>query len=265
MLTATATVTVTDEQREQLDRDGFFVTDVLFDEATLEGVRQEFKRFWDKEIAAAVKSGDAHKLHWAKIRPHMAQLDHFSPICHAFCHHPVFADLCRQLLGPDADLSWNQAIVKAPVSEENAGTKHNALGWHQDMYYALNGTFKDDCHYDKLAAPNNGFTCWIAISRTTVDNGTLWVLPGRHKEGLLPHVWSEERNEYQGQFDTSWRIPAVLHPGQMLVFRKYLPHYSGNNVSDEVRMAYQLGYAEPGISLKPNKNFTPMIRNGEIV
>lgn len=265
MQTALANVTVTEEQRRQLDRDGYFITDVLFDDATLEAVRQEFKRFWEAEIAAAEKTDDAHRKHWAKIRPHMAQLDHKSPTCHAFCHHPVFAEICRQLIGPDADMTWNQAILKAPAGEQTAGTEHNALGWHQDMYYALNGDFKNDCNLDKLTDPVNGITCWIAITRTTVDNGTMWVLPGRHMEGLLPHVWSQERNEYQGQFDVSWRVPAVLRAGQMLIFRKYLPHYSSPNVSNEPRMAYQLGYSVPGINKKPSVNFTPVLRDGKMV
>jgi hypothetical protein len=90
-------------------------------------------------------------------------------------------------------------------------------------------------------------------------------LPGRHKEGLFHHNWHVERKEWQAQVDTSYRIPAVLRPGQMLVFRKYLPHSSGTNVSREVRMAYQISYGEPGINRVPTKNITPLIRNGQVV
>ena len=116
-----------------------------------------------------------------------------------------------------------------------------------------------------LRNPDNEITCWVAITRTIVDNGTLWVLPGRHNEGLLPHVWSAERNEFQGQFDTSWKIPVVMRAGQVLVFRKYLPHSSGINISSEPRLAYQIGYGVPGINKKTTKNFAPLIRNGELV
>ena len=257
MTTTAPTVSVTAAQRRQLDADGYFITGVLFDEPTLEGIRGEFKRFWDDEIAAANKTGDPLKMHWAKVRPHMAQIDHRSEICRAFCNHPVFADLARELVGPDVDRTWNQAIVKAPMPQESAANKQNALGWHQDMYYAEHGTFINDCNETMLRDPNNGITCWVAITRTIVDNGTLWVLPGRHKEGLLPHVWNEERHEYQGQFDTSWKIPVVLRPGQVLIFRKYLPHSSGVNISNETRMAYQLGYSVPGINKKPSLILSP--------
>src|SRR5688572_10407133 len=57
-LTDIAPPVVTDEQRRQLDEQGFFITDVLFDEPTLQGVRDGFRRVWDELIENAKKSGD---------------------------------------------------------------------------------------------------------------------------------------------------------------------------------------------------------------
>jgi len=259
------TVQVTEPQRRQFTEAGYFITDVVFDEPTLAGVRREFQRFWDEEIAAADQTGDKLKMHWARVRPHMAALDHRSDLCRAFCHHVVFADLCRQLLGDDADLSWNQAIVKAPMPDEGAGNRQNALGWHQDPWYGLHGPYLKSVHEDQYRAADNAITCWVALSRTTVDNGTLWVLPGRHKEGLFPHLWNTERIEFQAQLDTAWKIPVVLRPGQVLIFKKYLPHSSGVNVSTETRMAYQIGYNLPGLNREPSVNFSPMLRAGQLV
>lgn len=259
------TVQVTEAQRQQFADDGFFITDVVFDEPTLAGIRGEFTRFWNEEIAAADQTGDPLKMHWARVRPHMAALNHRSELCRAFCHHPVFADLCRQLLGEDADLTWNQAIVKAPMPAGSADTRQNALGWHQDPWYGLHSEYLQAIHEDQYRAPDNAITCWVAISRTIVDNGTLWVLPGRHKEGLFPHIWNAERIEYQGQLDTAWKIPVVLRPGQVLIFKKYLPHSSGVNISNETRMAYQIGYNQPGLYRAPSPNFSPMMRAGQLV
>jgi phytanoyl-CoA hydroxylase len=251
---------VTEAQRQQLARDGFFITDVLFDEATLEGMRREFKRLWEEHIAWATKTGDPLTLEQARDRPFFAQLDHKSEVCRAFCHHRVFQEIGRQLVGPDMDMTWNQAIVKPPLPKGD-----NAFAWHQDMWYATHGDYVKDCNLDILNDPVSGITAWVAISRTTVDNGTLWVLPGRHMEGLLPHVWSETKREYQGQFDTSWKIPAVLRAGQVLIFRKYLPHGSGPNVSNEDRMAYQIGYTVPGLKLTPSRDLVPILRGGQPV
>jgi phytanoyl-CoA hydroxylase len=261
MSTATLDVQVTDAQRAQLDEQGFFMTDVLFDDATLEGVRREFRRMWNENVERVTKGGgDALAVEQARDRTFLAQLDHKSEACRLFCQHPAIMSLCRQLVGPDIDMTWNQAIIKPPLPQGD-----NSFAWHQDPWYALNGPYKDDCNLDALRDPNNSITVWAAISRTTVDNGTLWVLPGRHKEGLLPHVWSKDRREWQGQFDTSWKVPAVMRAGQVLVFRKYLPHGSGPNISGEDRMAYQIGYTVPGLKRGPSPDLKPLLRNGELV
>lgn len=251
---------VTEAQREQLETDGYFVTGIVFDEETLGEVRSEFTRLWGEHICEAEKTGDPLTLEQARNRPFMARLDQRSDACRAFCHHDVFRDLSRELVGADVDLTWNQAIVKPPL---HAGD--NAFAWHQDPWYAIHGDYANDSDPEILRHPTNSFTAWVAITRTTVDNGTLWVLPGRHKEGLLPHVWSDERREYQGQFDTTWKVPVVLRAGQVLVFRRYLPHASGANVSGEVRMAYQLSYSVPGLKLTPSPDLSPLIRKGGAV
>jgi phytanoyl-CoA hydroxylase len=260
MSTATLDIQVTDLQRRQLDEQGFFVTDVLFDDATLDGVRNEFQRLWDENVAHAIKGGDPLTIELAKTRPFLPQLDRQSEACNAFCRHPVMQTISRQLVGPDVDQTWNQAIIKSPLPQGD-----NSFAWHQDPGYAQNGHYASDSNPDILKHPTNGITVWAAITRTTVDNGTLWVLPGRHMEGLLPHVYSQARREWQGQFDTSWKVPAVMRAGQMLVFRKYLPHGSGPNVSSENRMAYQIGYTVPGLKLGPSPDLKPFLRGGELV
>ena len=264
MTTCATAATVTEAQRRQLAEEGYFITDVVFDKATLDGMRREFTRLWHEEIEKANQTGDALAIDWAKFRPHIAQLDHRSQACHAFCHHPVLLDLCRQLLGPDADLAWNQAIVKAPMPKErNASTWDNVFAWHQDIWYALNGPYLKDANEEVLRDASSAITVWAAISRTTVDNGTLWVLPGQHQTGLIHHNWHTARREWQAQLDPAWKIPVVLRPGQALVFQKYLPHSSGTNVSDETRMAYQIGYSRPGLNKVPSPNFSPVIRGGK--
>ena len=247
---------INSDQRRSLDEQGFFITEVLFDELTLEAVRHEFLRIWQQHIEKA-KEADSVSQRLAETRPFLPRLHEVSPVCDAFCRHQVFLQLCRELLGPDADTTWNQAILKPP------STSDNAFAWHQDNWYALNGEYANDSNLDALKSPDNSFTAWVAISRTTVDNGTLWVLPGRHKEGLLPHNWDDTRREWVGQFDTSWRIPAVMQAGQILIFRKHTPHGSGANVSEETRMAYQIGYSVPGLKLGPSRDIVPVMRDGQ--
>jgi phytanoyl-CoA hydroxylase len=255
------TILVTAEKRRQFEAEGYFITDVVFDDEVLAPVRAEFERFWQERIEAA-QEGSARDQEQARYRPFLSGLHVNSSVCYDFCRHPVFLQLCRELLGPDADLTWNQAIIKPPAPVDNA------FSWHQDMWYALNGDgggYSKDCNLKILEAPDTGFTAWVAVTRTIVDNGTLWVLPGMHKSGLLPHIRHEVRKDWDGQYDTSWKIPVVMRAGQVLIFNKYLPHSSGPNVSEENRMAYQIGYTIPGMKLVPSPDMTPVLREGNPV
>ncbi|MCC7191931.1 MAG: phytanoyl-CoA dioxygenase family protein [Phycisphaeraceae bacterium] len=264
--TTASTFRVTAAHRQQLTADGFFVTPVIFDEATIASVRSEMERIWGEQIEQAQRNNaDAITLDQIRYRPFIARLQEYSEPCAAFCRHPIILDLCRDLIGPDADMTWNQTIIKPPASRDQKSTitaRDNAFAWHQDQWYALKGDYAKDSNVDLLTAPGNGFTMWVAISRTTVDNGTLWVLPGRHREGLLEHEWSTEKREWQGKFDTSWKIPAVMRPGQALIFDKYLPHGSSTNVSNETRIAYQIGYMVPGLKKGPSPDLVPVMRGG---
>jgi len=190
----------------------------------------------------------------------MPQIELVDPACDAFCRNPVLLELARQILGDDFDLTWTQAIPKPP--QEPGMMADNAFAWHQDAWYATHGPFIEGTNPDIFWPNDTGLTMWAAITRTTVDNGTLWVLPGRDKEGLLPHVWDTATREWRGQYDTSWKIPVVMRAGQVLCFRKYLPHSSGPNVSNETRMAYQLGYCKPGLRTDGKYGIKPVLRGG---
>lgn len=218
---------VTEEQQRKFKEDGYFLTDTVFGEDELKAVLAEFQRLWEEEIRAAEKKGLPKRIELAKLRPFIGQVHTKSPECEQFVRHPAYLTLCRELIGPDADLYYNQAVMKPPA-------KGRSFGWHQDTQYIIT----DPLEY---------ITCWTAITRTTVDNGTIWILPGMHRHGLLPHDWSEEAHEWQCRADTSWKIPVVLRPGQIAVFNSLLPHASGPNVSEEVRAAYVVQYHVPQV------------------
>src|SRR5207247_1821939 len=79
----------------------------------------------------------------------------------AFARYPAVLDLGAGVLGPELDCFLSQFIFKMP----------GAYGqpWHQDSYY-----FPFD--------PGTQVGVWLAVSRATLENGCLWVLPGSHTE-----------------------------------------------------------------------------------
>jgi phytanoyl-CoA hydroxylase len=156
--------------------------------------------------------------------------------CHAegkareIAERPEIVDLVAEILGGELDCFQSQFIFKNP----------GVIGqpWHQDSYY-----FRFD------RQPQVGV--WVALSRATLENGCLWVLPGSHKGAIRDHV-PDRRPAANRAYteivsdDDSAREPALMEPGDVLFFHSYLMHMSTDNVADERRSAMVYHYARAG-------------------
>lgn len=144
---------------------------------------------------------------------------------------PLITDRVAALLGEDIDCFQSQFIFKNP----------GVIGqpWHQDGFY-----FRFD------RQPQVGV--WVALSRATVENGCLWVLPGSHRAGaIFEHVPDRRPETLQGYLeivseDTSAEQCALMEPGDVLFFHSFLMHRSTDNVADYRRSAMVYHYAEAG-------------------
>jgi hypothetical protein len=133
----------------------------------------------------------------------------------SFAAHQVFADLCHDLVGPDARLYHDQAVYKKPE-------KPRRFPWHQDNGYTF-------------VTPQQYLTCWVALTDATLDNGCPVRDPSRgHAAAPLrqPQVRSET-------------TPMPCGPGRQggIVAVAAL---TGPNTTDAVRKAYILQYAPDG-------------------
>jgi ectoine hydroxylase-related dioxygenase (phytanoyl-CoA dioxygenase family) len=164
----------------------------------------------------------------------------------------------REMIGGEVDLCYNQSVIKPPTGE-----RPNSFAWHQDSYYACHGFGNTEWDRAIMTDASRTFQSWVAVTRTTVANGTLIVLPGRHREGFFEATRSAETGEFVAQLDTSKQVAVELKPGQMLVFSGMLPHASGANTSDETRMVYQFCLAPPGARRSPS--VMPVLRAGTVV
>ena len=149
-----------------------------------------------------------------------------------FCRHPRLLSLCRDLIGPDVRLYWEQSVYKKPGMREE-------FPWHQDNGY----TFLE---------PQQYLTCWIAMTEATQENGCPWVVPNLHTLGTLAHRWTEYG--FCCLTDVQDAVPIELRPGGIAVFSSLTPHRTGPNLTDTPRKAYIVQYAPDGASiLRPNK------------
>lgn len=197
--------------------------------------------FTDDELAPVIAATDAHE---AKTDAFLATRDgeRFSiaergaitfslfPVlvdesARRFAAHPVFAELCHDLIGPNARLYHDQAVYKKPE-------KPRRFPWHQDNGY----TFVE---------PQQYLTCWVALTDATLDNGCPHVVPGLHRTGTLLHHYNDPLG-WEIFAEHPDAVAAPVGKGGIVVFSSLTPHLTGPNTTDAVRKAYILQYAPDG-------------------
>ncbi len=187
---------------------------------------------------------------------------HRRPAFQAFLRDARVRDLLLSAIGPDVDCFLSQFIFKNP----------GAWGqpWHQDSYYF---PFEP-------ARPVVGL--WLAVTKATLENGCLHILPGSQLEPIHEHIPDQRPNANIGyveivDHDMSESEPCLLEPGDLMLFDSHLMHRSTDNVSDGIRAAMVFhcaaaGTHDPGRQLadgsyapNPVNDWMPLIRSGELV
>lgn len=136
-----------------------------------------------------------------------------------FISQQKIVDLLAPIIGKNIWTRWDQAVGKGPNSP--------FFPWHQD-----NG-------YNKLDIEHYQF--WIAVTKSTADNGTILLSPGSHKNKMMSHNSDGQFEHYQGEVTNAVMIEA--EPGDVLVFSSFTLHATVPNVTkDETRWAYVVEY-----------------------
>jgi ectoine hydroxylase-related dioxygenase (phytanoyl-CoA dioxygenase family) len=155
---------------------------------------------------------------------------HTEGMTRAIAESDAIADVVSDILGPEIDCFQSQFIFKNP----------GVIGqpWHQDSYY-----FRFNMQ------PQVGV--WVALSRATLQNGCLWVLPGSHKGPIYEHIPDRRPAANRAYMeivsqDDSTKEASLMEPGDVLFFHSYLMHMSTDNVANERRAAMVYHYARTG-------------------
>jgi hypothetical protein len=136
-------------------------------------------------------------------------------------------DVAERFIGPDIALFASAYISKPPYTGK-------AVLWHQDgAFWPLD--------------PMRVVTLWLAIDRSTPENGCLRVIPGSHKEDLHD---VRERDDAEAVFgvesavgvDESRAVDLVLDPGDVEVHHPNIMHGSNANDSPFRRCGLTIRY-----------------------
>jgi ectoine hydroxylase-related dioxygenase (phytanoyl-CoA dioxygenase family) len=110
------------------------------------------------------------------------------------------------------------------------------VSWHQDLtYWGLE--------------PADIVTAWVALSPSTPESGCMRVVPGSHKQDVIPHTETfAEHNllsrgqEIQVEVDERQAKDVILQPGEMSLHHVKLIHGSGANRADDRRIGFAIRY-----------------------
>ncbi|MFC3077748.1 phytanoyl-CoA dioxygenase family protein [Phenylobacterium terrae] len=212
-------------QVDQFNRDGFFLYEDAFTADEIAAVAAAIDPLEKAHEEFTKEQGGKHRLSSVGAISFTAHIVGKSPVLQAFAAHPVIKDICRDLIGPDVRLYWDQSVYKKTE-------KLQEFPWHQDNGY----TFIE---------PQQYLTLWIPLVDVDEENGCPWIAPGLHKLGTLEH-WPTEigRVCLESAPDA---VPVPAKAGDIVVFSSLAPHRTGPNLkAGTVRKAYILQYAPDG-------------------
>jgi hypothetical protein len=149
-------------------------------------------------------------------------------------HDARIVDAVEGLLGPDLLVLHSTLFVKLPHDPDR-------IAWHQDLAYW-------DLSSERVV------TAWIALTDSTTANACVHVVPGSHRDGLLPHrLGRDSRNRLiRGQLVADDIDPASvagveLRAGQFSLHHGRLLHSSPANPSGTLRAGLAVRYIPPDV------------------
>ena len=201
-------------QIEQFHRDGFLVVREMYSPQETSAISE-----WTEEVAAYPEVPGKTMMYFEESQDDgsriLCRIENFVPF------HPGFSTLITarrmqqavsELFGESAVLFKDKINFKLPGGDGFKEHQDVQAGWDD---YA-------DLH----------ITAMIAVDQTNTENGSLEMLPGEHKKGLLGSKWAPLRDE-----DTGHRPYVAVHcqPGDAVFFDSYAPHRSFPNHTEMAR------------------------------
>lgn len=198
------------DHRENFRQQGFTQVPGFFTKEEMESLIRDIRTADPKELQpSGLNRGEL--LFYENLFPNSERIRNF-------ISQPRLVELLKTVIGPDFWVRWDQAVFKGPGAGE--------FPWHQDNAY---NRLRDE-----------HFQLWIALSKMNSDRGGLWLVPGSHKQGRLPHIRIGRYQSFTGSTDNSICIEAEI--GDVVLFSSLMLHYTSPNVSKEDRWAYVVEY-----------------------
>lgn len=216
---------LTPEQYRQFDEQGFVKLEGVFTPDDVAAVAAAIDPLEQKGEEHLRSLGGRISISEADVITFTTHIVTKSDVLKRFAAHAKIKAICRDLIGPDVRLYWDQSVYKKTG-------KAQEFPWHQDNGY----TFIE---------PQQYLTLWIPLVDVDEENGCPWIAPGLHKRGTLEH-WLTPIG-FKCLEETTDAVAVPGKAGDVIAFSSLAPHRTGPNLkTGSVRKAYILQYAPDG-------------------
>lgn len=233
------------EQLAAFREEGFLPSPGFFDAGEVEAMQREVERLRGEGLLRNVATeGDGATVSSRRRNLQLCPMYKHSTLFRALPFAPKVIEAVRALLGDPLVLHLDQVFLKP--AGDGLGT-----AWHQDNAYF------------QIRDPLMGTAMWIAVHDATVENGTLHVIPGSHRE-----VYEHRRDPYSDHHIRCWppeeRAVAVeLEAGGVVFFCYGTAHCTRANTSqrDRAGVAYHFlraDFAPPDL-LSEGRDYRPYL------
>ena len=202
------------QQVEQFHRDGYLLVRGLYNTDEMKVISQ-----WTDDVAGSAEIPGHYMMYFEASKRDGKRI--ISRIEDFVSFHEGFAELItrRRMQEAVSDLFAEDAVLfKDKINFKLPGG--DGFKEHQDV----------QAGWDDYA--NLHITAMIAIDETNADNGSVEMIPGMHKQGLLGQMWAPltDDDTANAQYE-----PVHCQPGDAVFFDSYAPHRSMPNNTDHAR------------------------------
>tara|TARA_B100001123_G_scaffold219737_1_gene247961 strand:- start:179 stop:1045 length:867 start_codon:yes stop_codon:yes gene_type:complete len=161
---------------------------------------------------------------------------------------PSILDVVEDILGPNI-MVWNTNLYPKEPGDGRF------ISWHQDSaHWGLDN--------------NNIVTVWVALAKTSRENGCMGMIPGSHLSGTVAHedTWNPENILTRGQtisrsIDEKEVVWVELEAGECSLHHVEMMHSSPPNTSPYRRVALAIRYITPSAKQKHhNVDYATLVR-----
>ena len=221
----TKPLTLTAEQRQRFDKDGFF----LVEDALIPAEIREFTGVIDdlyERFRQERNLGPHDPFQWRNVVA-------LHPIFMKLLDHPVLLPLVVDVMGYNIQLRTSHLDVRPPMSPEAAskalGAKDSFFPWHSDAPNFGWPTVDGVIPYMEMK-----FGLYLT-DLTQHNSGAICVVRGSHRRAQ-----KDEQGNYL--IDPADIVEVNVRPGTALVWRTSLLHSVTPNLSDHARKCLYYGY-----------------------